>query len=137
MVPAVFKDRAGAAGPVVIVVAVDEVRFWATAEERQETFHRLRRNHQAEHIAALFNVGGDPLEVVFGDWGFEDCGELNQDAVFIGELFGKAGGVHEVVEGDEHLGPVVGGCERHLELGDDAIGAVSVRNAGELFATKF
>ena len=42
------------------------------------------------------------------------------------ELIAEARRVHEVVEADDHVDPVIGGRQRHLDLGDDAVGAIGV-----------
>jgi hypothetical protein len=96
----------------------------------------MGRDHQGEKARLLGDVGLHALEVVEGDGRLDRRDELAEDAVLRRQVQAEAGAVHEVVEAHEHLDPVVGGGERHLHLGDDAVGAVGVADAGQFVARK-
>lgn len=99
--------------------------------------HGVRGNHQADDRVLVGHMPLQPLEIVEGRGGFVNAGELDQDAVLIGQFLGKPRGVHEILAGHEHLDPVIGRGQRHLDLGDDPVGAVGVGHARQFFAAEF
>ena len=66
------------------------------------------------------------------------CGDrrdlLGENAAGMGEIVGEAHRVHVVVIADQHVDPVIGGRQRHLHLGDDAVRAIGVVDLLQLVA---
>ena len=50
---------------------------------------------------------------------------------------GEADGVHVVVIADDDIDPVIGGRQRHLDFGDDAVGAIGVGDLVQVLAGQF
>ena len=70
-------------------------------------------------------------EIVVGH-GRRDGGDLlEEQTVAIGEVVGDLDSAHVVVGADDHVDPVIGGVERNLDFGDDAVGAVGVHHLVE------
>ena len=97
----------------------------------------MRRDH-AHHDALLApQIFLVPLEIVVGDGRGDRRDQLGQDAVLDAEIVAEARRVHEIVEADDDVDPVVGGRQRHLDLGDDAVGAVGVHHLEHVLAGQF
>ena len=77
------------------------------------------------------------LEKGGADRRLEDRGELDQDAVLLGQIGGKARRRGDARAGHEDLDPVIGGGERQFDLGDDPVGAVGMADARQFLAAEF
>ncbi len=56
------------------------------------------------------------------------------DAVRLADQVGEGRRALEGVEAEEEVDPRIGGAERHLHLGDDAVGAIGMGDLGEVVA---
>ncbi len=61
---------------------------------------------------------------------------LEQEPVLVRDQIGEAHRLHVVVEADDHVDPIVARVERHIDFGDDAVGAVGVHDLHQVAAVE-
>ncbi len=133
MVPGQLEDRRQALSLLVgrRVGAVDDLRFLA-GKQYGERIHGVRRDHEEDHRLVSPQELLVAKEIVVG----HRCGDrgdlLEEQAVAIGEMVGELDRAHVVFGRDNDVDPVIGGVERDLDLGDDAVGAVGMHHLVEL-----
>ena len=59
------------------------------------------------------------------------------DGVLFRQRLAEPAGLHEIVEDRDHVDPAVGRRQRHLHLGDHAVGAVGVVHLVDVVAAQF
>ena len=133
VVPGELVGRRQALEVRLLVGAKHDLALGARGEG-QEGVHRMRRDH-AHHDALLApHIFLVPLEIVVRDGRGDRRDQLGQDAVLDAEIVAEARRFHEIVEADDHVDPVIGGGQRHLDFGDDAVGAVGVHHLQHVLA---
>mmetsp|Transcript_24439 Transcript_24439/g.45502 ORF Transcript_24439/g.45502 Transcript_24439/m.45502 type:complete len:372 (+) Transcript_24439:1166-2281(+) len=134
VVPAIFEDAAGAACPVVIVRAEDDMRARMGGGKRLEPRHGLRGDHQGDDRIIGLDIGGHALEIGLGDPRLEHGGQLAEDPVAACQIRGVGQGGREILECHKEVDPIVSGGQRHLDLGDDPVGAIGVADPVQVLA---
>ncbi len=105
--------------------------------ERERGVDRLLRQHDRDDVFSAREIGLVAIEVVVRHGSCDHGDVLEQQPVLLGQMIGVLDRLAQRVETDNDIVPVVGGRQRHLDLGDDAVGAVGVADflqirAGEI-----
>jgi hypothetical protein len=97
----------------------------------------LRCDHDQDHALAFLEKLLVALEIVKRAGGGDNRNQLGENAVLARQRIGVACCRIETVEADNGVDPVIGRCQRHLDLGDDAVGAIGMGDLVQVLAGQF
>ena len=114
-----------------------DLRTAMARDQRRQDVEEGRRDHQTSHRMSCRNFRAPRTKVVLRQRRGDHAGQLLRHAIHAAETVGEARSAHQGGEGDDHIHPVPGGRERHLQLRDDAVGAVGVVDLLQLRPAQF
>ena len=107
------------------------------AGESEESVERLRGDRDEADTLAFAEEFLVALEIGKRGWRGDRRDQLGQQPVLQADGIAVARRVHETVESDDNVDPLVRSRQRHLHLGDDAVGAVGMRHLVQVFPRQF
>ncbi len=139
VVPRQFEDR-GQALEILrreLIIAEKQLRPAIALYETRERRRLEIGDHDQHHMLLAGDEFPVALEMIMRDRRGDEAEFLDQEPVLLAEIIGELRGRAQILEAHDHVHPVIGRGERHLDLGDDAVGAIGVRDlvdvvAGEL-----